>query len=264
MHHAVGRQRLPAAFARGSPHEKGSRFRCFNGGFTLVELLVVIGIIAILMTILMPVLARARSQSRDVACKSNLRQIYIAQILYADTNAGRMLKPNLEGGPSWLDSLQQFVGQTTDPGRARLICPTIDIESDKVGMPSLTPSGYGLNSCVVLANWDARRSKSAMPSSKIIIAGDKAFTGEDWLTTDDGCFVRDPSEQSGYWIHSLGHNSAHTYRHGKNDAANMVMMDGHVEAMCRTDLKRDGGHWFWGADALSVIGLYRGNCCGGP
>jgi prepilin-type N-terminal cleavage/methylation domain-containing protein/prepilin-type processing-associated H-X9-DG protein len=62
-------------------------------GFTLVELLVVIGIIALLIAILMPSLSRARTQSQRVACMSNLRQLGNAFVMYTNANKGAFPRP---------------------------------------------------------------------------------------------------------------------------------------------------------------------------
>jgi prepilin-type processing-associated H-X9-DG protein len=68
--------------------------------FTLVELLVVIGIIALLIGILMPALARARSSAREVQCESNLRQLGLGLQMYCDANQGLMPADSNNGSKS--------------------------------------------------------------------------------------------------------------------------------------------------------------------
>lgn len=69
-------------------HSAHAGDRGVNRGFTLVELLVVIGIIAVLISILLPTLGRARRQAVRTQCLSNLRQIYTGCVAYAAENKG--------------------------------------------------------------------------------------------------------------------------------------------------------------------------------
>ena len=64
-------------------------------GFTLVELLVVIGVVALLLALLLPALAKARRSAQRLACASNLRQIGAAFIAYAHNHRGYLPAPAL-------------------------------------------------------------------------------------------------------------------------------------------------------------------------
>ena len=88
-----------------------------SSAFTLVELLVVIGIIALLIGILLPALNRARESSRQVKCLSNIRQLSMAFFMYTGENKG------------WFPSVAVFGGQLGYGGAA--------------GHPEMTPTWIG-------------------------------------------------------------------------------------------------------------------------
>jgi prepilin-type N-terminal cleavage/methylation domain-containing protein len=90
-------------------------------GFTLVELLVVIGIIALLISILLPSLNKARESAKAIACASNLRQLANAVQLYMNDNKGVLpigcLALNTSGANVvWDTLLTKYVGkECTNP-----------------------------------------------------------------------------------------------------------------------------------------------------
>lgn len=74
-------------------------------GFTLVELLVAVGIIAVLLALLMPALNKVRGQARTVTCLSNLRQLGAAFQIYLNENRGRSLQQISQTGPLEMEDI---------------------------------------------------------------------------------------------------------------------------------------------------------------
>ena len=68
-----------------------------GSGFTLVELLVVIGIIALLMSLLLPALNRAREAAKEAACMNNLRQWGLGLAMYVDSSKGQLPADDIDG-----------------------------------------------------------------------------------------------------------------------------------------------------------------------
>lgn len=143
--------------------------RSRGSGLTLVELLVVIGVIALLISILMPALARARRQANAVKCAAHLRQIGLVISLYVADNKGflpigsdhRVVRPTpspqyawtAKIGAFWYEFLTPYVNRNTQwaeqllPERQRSIfwgCPEWEPREDSSGLDPLD-TGYVYN-----------------------------------------------------------------------------------------------------------------------
>jgi prepilin-type N-terminal cleavage/methylation domain-containing protein/prepilin-type processing-associated H-X9-DG protein len=219
--------------------------------FTLVELLVVIGIIALLIAILLPALQRARDQATSLKCLSNLRQIGTGLCLYVNDNNGYIPLANMKltaagsGSVQYYHLMWKYIGlpkyaETTAQQSALrpftgmvIQCPTFDPSQ----APAATDLSYGINSLFQpnfgpsTVAWDTlsgkifRITQLRRSSETAFIADNKDFkmaTGTmlSTLSRDEAFRVRP----------SITVPTEFKARHNKGRTINVGFLDGHAES----------------------------------
>lgn len=141
--------------------------RWMRRAFTLVELLVVMAVVAILAAVLLPALSRAKESGRRAACASNLRQIILAALMYADEHedtfpaqpGGDGLAVRAVGG----DGTNYYDLQMSYVNHPRVwLCPSA--HSEPGGL-----MGFHMNGLIITTN-GLRAAAIAEPSQTLLIA----------------------------------------------------------------------------------------------
>jgi prepilin-type N-terminal cleavage/methylation domain-containing protein/prepilin-type processing-associated H-X9-DG protein len=152
-------------------------------GFTLIELLVVIAIIAILAAILFPVFAQAKNAAKKAACLSNVRQLGMANFMYATDNEDMNVTSGEGPGAQsfWGDTLQPYIknrdifscgGEATKP---QFSAPTVDLPN---GAMQPWTYNYAINN--VKDSFGTPVGAAGASSSGIDMPSDTIFAVDGW------------------------------------------------------------------------------------
>jgi prepilin-type N-terminal cleavage/methylation domain-containing protein/prepilin-type processing-associated H-X9-DG protein len=203
--------------------------------FTLIELLVVIAIISILAAILFPVFAQAREKARQTSCSSNLKQIALATLMYAQDYDDTLPLYSYNTLTYWVGG-RDAVGQPLDKTRG-LIYPYIkngDVQKcpSYVGGSHLGGLGYGINRLIVLTglmNDPAPLAALSHPTDTLLLgdAGIKDFptVGE----VGETILLDPPSAWAGY--------PSVDFRH--TGFVNLAYVDGHAKPFKREAFSKE-------------------------
>jgi prepilin-type N-terminal cleavage/methylation domain-containing protein/prepilin-type processing-associated H-X9-DG protein len=197
------------------------------GGFTLVELLVVIGIIAMLVAILMPSLSRAKRSAQRLVCQSNLRQCGMYLIMYSNENKGFMFPSGL--GSNIVDPNGRwpvFVFKPPEPNPKVMICPDdhdLGLEDVKFGDTDaarlLNKHSYVLNKHLVYEGIRYTRTQG-VPAETIVVMGEKKREYCDYYMEVEW----DKTPPLSDYDRMVEEN-----RHGLKHGSNLLYLDGHVD-----------------------------------
>ena len=234
--------------------------------FTLIELLVVIAIIAILAAMLLPVLGQARERGRSADCTSNLRQLGIANTLYADGNKDYYIYSALwnedwSSGSYWcgvpeagLGSISAVGGLRDYMGNSKKVSRCRSIEFENKESPNSGAGGYGYS--VAIGSYytssgyriaiPARRSIFTAPAETIMFA-DHAGLNSTTDRYEEQLEVFAPKALS--FDEDTGYQSQPTMHFRHSNKANVCWADGRVSAHGPLSWSQEG--WSRSAEVLA-------------
>jgi len=199
-------------------------------GFTLVELLVTIGIIAILATVTFSAMASAMGHARTAKCSGNLRAIGVGLLAYAADNSGNLPESGAiipydavdgtTGQNGWTQQLEPYLG---GKGLEVYKCP----DSSRIFPQNATYSYFNGAHAAYVANHGSFGAVNLMKMnapSQHILAGDIAFNMFTANDADKDDYTQDPA---------FNGNRGRIRIHGGR--SNILFADGHVESLSSFD-----------------------------
>ncbi|NLF92984.1 MAG: type II secretion system protein [Oligosphaeraceae bacterium] len=206
--------------------------------FTLIELLVVIAIIAVLASMLLPALSKARQRARDSACRNNLRQFGLGMLSYAndfdDWFPQRASNSIPWGGICWDQQIRSYVGFSSNKGSAIFNCPdSVPLDpskpvNDRRGYAMCNRVGYAALEPLLLAeNGKAGRGTISQQGMLVLDGGyppSQIASSGLWGGTNNYEYA-DPSH------YSHTNTGGPTTRHGNK--LNYLRKDGSVDQTLR-------------------------------
>lgn len=181
----------------------GKRFLLRRSGFTLVELLVVIGIIGVLIALLLPALSKAQQQANWVSCQSNMRQVGIYLQTYINDWKGWIFPPDLGANRPRDQRWPVHVFRPPQWNPKVLLCRS-DFEPAE-------EHSYILNDHLVIHKIRAHSKIPNRTSSEMIVMGEKKTQRDDYYMNENDY----PSR-------------IEFYRHGLRLGSNYLFLDWHV------------------------------------